>query len=273
MLKPKVQIIDTNMIGSARRIVEEPSCYWEWNAQDINYPVTVFTDSQLKRVSEFNSKVKIGVLLEPPIIDASIYRFVLENYEMFDEIITFDKSLLKIDKRFTFYPFGSTWIESANRKLWKKTKSVSMIASSKNYAPGHVLRHICAKLYSDKIDTMGGGYRAISSKNEGLLDYRYSITIENSKVDDYFTEKILDAIVVGTVPIFWGFKNICNYFDKKGIIQFDTEEELGSILDTLSIEDYHMRLPFIKSNMEEAKKYINVYENIWKACLYKYFEV
>ena len=36
-------------------------------------------------------------------------------------------------------------------------------------------------------DLFGRGYRPINNKIEGLKDYRYSIVIENSKSDYYFT--------------------------------------------------------------------------------------
>ena len=61
--------------------------------------------------------------------------------------------------------------------------------------------------------------------------------------------------MLGTVPIFWGCPNIGDYFDEKGIITFDTVDELDKILQSLSFELYETMLPHIKNNYEMAKKH------------------
>ena len=43
--------------------------------------------------------------------------------------------------------------------------------------------------------------------------------------NDIFCEKITDCFATGTIPIFWGTKNIGNYFDKEGIIFLENIEE------------------------------------------------
>ena len=49
----------------------------------------------------------------------------------------------------------------------------------------------------------------------------FSVCIENTTHDTYFTEKILDCFATGTLPIYKGTKNITKYFDGNGILFLD----------------------------------------------------
>ena len=50
----------------------------------------------------------------------------------------------------------------------------------------------------------------LPEKKDALLDYEYSICIENSRIDDYVTEKFWDPILCNTLPIYYGAENIAN---------------------------------------------------------------
>ena len=65
---------------------------------------------------------------------------------------------------------------------------------------------------------MGRGYKPFELKQDGLLAYHYSVVIENVSESDYFTEKLLDCMLCGTLPIYYGPKNIGEYFNLLGII-------------------------------------------------------
>ena len=47
----------------------------------------------------------------------------------------------------------------------------------------------------------------------------------------YFNEKIIDCFFSGTIPIYWGTKNISKYFDENGIIFFPNIDEWGFNMD------------------------------------------
>ncbi|GAI27598.1 unnamed protein product, partial [marine sediment metagenome] len=110
--------------------------------------------------------------------------------------------------------------------------------------------------FPNMLDIFGRGYNEIESKLTGLADYMFHIVIENSKKDYWFTEKLIDCFVTGTVPLYWGCPSIGEFFDKKGIITFHTKKQLYEIVNNLSQNLYEDILPFIKRNFEEAKKYI-----------------
>jgi hypothetical protein len=68
------------------------------------------------------------------------------------------------------------------------------------------------------IAVLGRGYQPFENKQDGLLNYRYSVIIENVKEPDYFTEKLFDCLLCGTLPIYLGAPNIGDYFDVAGMI-------------------------------------------------------
>lgn len=194
--------------------------------------VTVFTDESILYVDQVSSSKKVAWLIEPPVIKSQGYSSLKQSKELrdkFDLILTFDDSLIALDpKKIKLFPFGSCWISKHNCVLSNKTKKISIVASSKNYAPGHRLRHrLIAELKANgyDIDLYGSGYNEFPHTDEGRLmpfkDYKFSIVIENSKMNNYFTDKILDCFAVGTIPIYWGADNIYDFFDQNGIITFD----------------------------------------------------
>ena len=135
---------------------------------------------------------------------------------------------------------------------------VSLIAANKRILEGHRFRYTVAeKLHAKhKFDLWGGAFnKRFNEKTDALKDYCFAITIHNTIEDNFFTDGIVDCFALGTVPIFRGCPNIDKFFDKDGIICFETIEELDEILSNLSEEDYQSRLPAIKRNFEIAKRF------------------
>ena len=124
---------------------------------------------------------------------------------------------------------------------------------------GHRFRMQCLqgiiKLNSPSVDLYGVGLREIKGKIEGLKAYKFSIAIENGVHDNYFTEKILDCFLTGTIPIYRGCNNIGEFFNTKGFLIFNTEDELVNIVNNLTEEDYSSREVYIKENYNKAKQY------------------
>jgi len=105
------------------------------------------------------------------------------------------------------------------------------------------------------MDVYGNGYRAIENKLTGLSDYRFSIVIENTKQNFYFTEKLLDCFVTGTVPIYWGCPSIDKFFDKNGIISFNNMDDLNDILNNITEETYLKMIKSVENNFNISMKY------------------
>ncbi len=109
-----------------------------------------------------------------------------------------------------------------------KKKNLSAIVSNTTLQEGHALRFDFMKYLKskigDEIDWFGRGVNPLTDKWEGLKDYKYSIAIENSSHEGYFTEKILDCFLSYTMPIYYGCPNIKDYFPEKSMVLIDLND-------------------------------------------------
>jgi len=218
--------------------------------------INLFVDENLYMNMDVPGQ-KIGWLMETREVCPSIYHNFESYKNNYDFILTHDPELLsKYPNDTVIVPFGGCWIKDSNFRRADKTKNVSMIYSDKTLYEGHKLRHAVAKKIAN-IDLYGkGSNNPVDIKEASLIDYRFSIVIENSNCKNYFTEKLIDCLAVGTIPIYWGCPNIGEFFDLNGIITFNTIDELINIMSNLNFnEQYSKMLPAITKNIEIAKKY------------------
>jgi hypothetical protein len=232
----------------------------EWEYRHMNYDgVTVFTDSMIfdQVVDEVKSRIKIAWLMEPPAIHPWSYENIINFEDKFDYILTFDETLLKRNPKYIKYIVGQTRVPDDIANFYPKSKHISLIASNKSMSHGHRYRYEVANSVASKynIDLWGYAYKRFEDKIEPLKDYQFSIAITNSKINNYFTEILLDCFRLGTIPIFWGCPNIDEYFDVRGMEIFNTIEELDNILQNL--KPYEEYIEFAKTNFELCKQYIH----------------
>ncbi len=247
---------------------------WEWVKGNSNGDVHVFEDTLLPNHVNFDGKVKIAAVVEAPAIydycrthNPSLfhpYEWIIKNHQHFSYVMspfTFMKDL--VGDRYLWMPAGGNRIQLDEFGMYEKERSVSIVASHKQWTVGHKMRHQIVNRYPGKIETYGSGYNEIVNNYNGgrmgkilaIAPYHYSFAIMNSKADDYFTEILTDVLAVGTIPIWWGTDNIGKYFNPDGIIAFNTIEELDALLPTLTPELYQSKLAAIQENVERAKAY------------------
>ena len=209
-----------------------------------------------------SAEYKVLVQIEPISTHGHIQTFH-RNTSEFDLVLTWNDGLLK-NSNSKLFPFGTCWIEIDNRYIFPKAKDLSIIASAKDYAPGHKLRHQIIKKYPENLSIYGYGYNPIENKITALKDYRFSLIIENEPSNNWFTEKLIDCLVTGTVPVFWGCPNIHEFFDTRGFILFNNINQIPSIKADCNKTVYENLLPFIKKNYYSALYYVNIFDRIKK---------
>ncbi|GAF69131.1 unnamed protein product, partial [marine sediment metagenome] len=197
---------------------------------------------------------RIAWLIEPPGISDTHYKYAFGNRKQFRAIFTFHRFFVDLGWPYKFYPFGGSWIHMDNWGLHEKERMTSLIASTKRDTEGHRLRHTIAEKY-DKVHKYGFAYKEIESKMEGLAPYRYSIVVESWRGDYYFSEKLIDCLSAGTIPIYWGCPSIGDFFDTEGILSFNTMGELDEIMNNIGVVDYRRRIEAVKRNLETAEQY------------------
>jgi hypothetical protein len=107
-----------------------------------------------------------------------------------------------------------------------------MMVSEKNKQQGHKYRHelINKILETDlPIDIYGRGCMYYSYLGDSRIkgefkemepyeNYEFHICIENFQSNHYFSEKITNALLCGTTPIYQGCRNIEGYFPENVIV-------------------------------------------------------
>ena len=184
-----------------------------------------------------------------------LYNFVQQYHDRFEAIWTHDKVLLETCPNAKKLPFGGCWIDDFDWGIHPKSKDFSIIASAKRQHPGHVQRHQVIAGAEGNVDVFGGGYNPLKDKIDGLRDYRYHFCIENIRRDYWFTEKLIDCFVTGTLPLYWGCPSIGDFFNTDGMLCYEDIKELPALLKKCTPEYYESKMDALKENFELAKKY------------------
>lgn len=215
----------------------------------------------------------VADLHEPPHLfeQQSVYSLVEQNWNKFDYILTYNERLLQLPNAI-FRNGGYECVLNKNIhalehplladeglfNTYSKSKGVSFITSNKTFTELHVFRNNCVSSIKNSglaVDVFGVGYNYIKQKLDGLKDYKYSVAIENGVANNYFTEKLLDCFLTGTIPIYKGCPNIEKFFNLDGIIVFDTIEDLKKIVDRANRGDYNVPHEIVLDNYRRALQY------------------
>ena len=224
--------------------------------------IYISSKSILGRIPNIKCKVSL-IIAEPKCIHQRYYNILPLLRYKFHKIFTNYSYLSSKYSNVISLPLAYSWVDKSIAIKNKRDKLVSLIASEKQKMPGHKLRHeIINTLPKESFEVLGRGYKPFTDKADGLTPYMYSIVIENCQEVDYFTEKIVDCFMCGTIPIYWGANNISNYFDSRGVLSFQTIDELQSILKIISTQDYTLRSDAINNNWEIAQDICKVDEKI-----------
>lgn len=104
--------------------------------------------------------------------------------------------------------------------LKSKTKFANFIVSN----PRGPERNLFFKKLNRRKSVDSGGRhfnnlgKLVSDKQKFLEDYKFTIAFENSSSPGYTTEKIVEAMLAGSVPIYWGNSDIQKDFNPKSFI-------------------------------------------------------
>lgn len=260
----KIKLLDTHFAHAKYSTDNQESKYIIWDRTPITSEdkLAVYTDTSMERMMYARPerpKVKVGWMLESPAITKPYHEAVKrpENFKDFDLILTNNKEHIDLNPdKFKFSPTCGCWILPQDQQIYTKTKLLSGIFSDKRYTTGQALRHQIVSLFGSKMDVFGRVFFPLPNKIYGLKDYSFSLVIENTKQDYYFTEKLIDCFMTGTVPIYWGCPSIGDFFNKNGMIHFNDIHEMKHIIESLSGELYDKMLDAVSENFEIAKKYL-----------------
>jgi hypothetical protein len=137
-----------------------------------------------------------------------------------------------------------------------KDKEISAISSGKDGSLGHRQRldfiRILKSHFGERIDIYGRGINEIEDKWDALAGYKYHVALENCSVEDYWSEKLSDAYLARSYPIYWGCPNIEKYFHPSSMTRIDiTQPDRAIHLIESTMQDN--RYEKSKEHMEKAR--------------------
>lgn len=163
--------------------------------------------------------------------------------------------------------YGPLWRASLNSKLLHRI-SVGLNALKSGYFPNLL------EIYGDLHWNFPTYIGEPKNKHQIIQHYRYSLVIENSS--DYCSEKLLDVVINGSIPIYVGPKHF--ELNLPGEMYFScdgTVNDLKSILSSIKERDIIDMLAVMKEFIQSKKFLMNwtsdrVYENIARR-IYKFW--
>jgi hypothetical protein len=247
-----------------------------------NKPITIFNDYPIKSLEELKvNPYNILMVMEPNQL-FGIHDWALQNSHLFSIILTWGQDILDKCPNAMFFPFGISWLDKEyidNVDRLDKKFEVSFLCGGKQHIEGHHLRHRLYKreneinipkqwYYTLPDYDYNNGHHIIKqyegqtpgSEKKRLWNSMFSICIENSSNRGYHTEKIIDAFLSKTVPIYWGCPNLEELgYNPDGFIYCNDENEIITATNKLTPEDYINRKEAINYNYELAKHYADLF--------------
>ncbi|MCL1867940.1 MAG: glycosyltransferase family 10 [Paludibacter sp.] len=113
-----------------------------------------------------------------------------------------------------------------------------------------------------KIDS-GGRYlnnigSPVANKMDFIKDYKFTIAFENSAVSGYTTEKLLQPMLVNSMPIYWGNPDVELDFNTKSFVHFSPNKTMDEVIEEIIFLDNNDKAYFEKLSQvwaENPKNY------------------
>jgi hypothetical protein len=251
--------------GFVRRLSErtdEHYCYYGDMALTINNEpefdgaIVINGVTQKEAIQTVKQNV-VAFMMEPGIKGEN--RWMYKGLNQFGKVIS---PIQQSDNTLLEHGYISWFLSQSREELLKmpvpeKKYDASCIASGKTFFKGHrkrlkFVRHLRKNLPS--IHFFGfDDTPYLPEKETGLFPYRFSVAIENSKMDNYFTEKINDCFLSYTLPFYYGCTNIHKFFPKDSYIWIDIdnyEKAEDTIRESIAKVSWEQRLPLLQEARE-----------------------
>ena len=149
--------------------------------------------------------------------------------------------------------------------LLKKENKISFMPGKKNFLVGHKLRHYIYNKITNKRNINNDNFVLypsstwVEDKKSIFQNNQYSIRIENIHTPGYMSEKIVDCLLRGSIPIYWGANDIIQkYFDTKTILFFESEDQFENIVNNIATDVFYKNnIRSIINNMSICEKNID----------------
>ena len=248
---------------------------------DLKYKsISLFNDHPANEHQLSLNDVNILMIMEPNQL-FNLHNYAIQNYNQYSAILTWGQEILDNCPNAVFHPMGISWLDKEyvdNVNNREKRFEVSFLCGGKTRIEGHHLRHRLHKRENEitipkqwyftlpDYDYNDGNHtikqyegQTPGSEKKRLWQSMFTIAVENSSNKNYHTEKIIDAFLSKTFPIYWGCPNLEELgYDPNGFIYCKDENEIIKAVNKLTPEFYAERKEAMDHNYEIAKHYANL---------------
>lgn len=160
----------------------------------------------------------------------------------------------------------------------EKTKMLSTVLSSLYTMLGHKLRIDFVKFLQEKgvdIDVYGRdnvfnfknhlGSLEYHNKSPAILPYKYTFIAENCDKQNYFTEKIVDAILGETLCFYWGCSGLEKWISPDAFIRLpleDKEKSLNILVEAIGNNEWEKRIEVIRREKKKILEYFSFFNRV-----------
>ena len=248
-------------------------------SESVDYYSMGLVDNFRSLAKRPNVHLKAFVIFEPPVVAPHLYKILPELTGVFDRVYLHNIdgdgfSLTGVDDKKLRKLFWPQPHADVFDYLWNvRSRQRRIVVINSNHKPASLF----GELYSKRIqimadlalygivDLFGKGWQRWWSRNsmwppywrniakimsiykgscvfklETLSQYDFALCFENMEMKGYITEKIFDCFYSGTIPIYWGAKDIENLIPASCYIDFrnfSSVSELIFHLNSIKMEE------------------------------------
>jgi len=207
----------------------------------------------------------------------SFYDILRKRWDLYTHLLTYQEEILEENPKARFFHCINTWVKGYVSK--QKSFDISYIVGGKRnpVMEGYELRHEVwrnrDKIMTPKLFYVSGNAPhshhfvpwpeahdnplVLGDSKEPLFDSMFHISIENTSIKNYFTEKLIDCFQTRTVPIYYGCTNVDEFFNIGGILVANNLEDIINISNQVTPALYEGMLPAMKDNYDISMRWVD----------------
>lgn len=247
---------------------------WERAFEDLQHTkVSIFNEYKPTPAQLELNPVNILIVGSEPNEYFGHHDYAVQNWDKFSVVLTWSTKILNQVPNAVEITYGESWWQDRQYEYEECDKKfmISFLRGSLLKLHGHYVRYEIFDRQNeiqnpiqfwDKLGERGDFDKWRQDKIDSFRPYQFSLCIENSSRDNYFSEKITDCILNKTIPIYFGCSNIEKFYNPEGIIQIRNADEAIRLCNELTPEYYNTKLEVVEENYNKALFYKDYVGNV-----------
>jgi Glycosyltransferase family 10 (fucosyltransferase) C-term len=178
---------------------------------------------------------RIVLLTEPP--EIKVYRTAY--LEQFGTVISpmrqsgYSGTVIRSQAGLPWFYGTETLDELRRMPPPAKINAVSVVITRKTKTPQHRVRlkfvEQLKQRLGDRLQIFGVGFHIVENKREAIDPVKYHLALENNVHEHFWTEKIADALLGWSMPLYAGCPNMADYIPADSFLRLDLRDIPASV--------------------------------------------